>query len=239
MSISTTYQIISKNETYSLSWPTHLVFDETVANEEPIVGILTLTSEINLFDEEGNITGVSTVINEDQVRNSGEDVFEPESGEVFLYSSHLSLTTGVNTTTEYWAIHPDYTYDKIATAFYVPDENSVDRYDGDLEQLAAMSEEQWCNLQFENDASLQTKIGTNYTFMILEQNSDLRGKYFSTSTSPNNTFLVDQLGLKPLTTEEHNILFAMNYGGGDEIAGVGISTNPIDDPNDHSIPTTP
>ena len=33
-----------------------------------------------------------------------------------------------------------------------------------------MSEEQWCNLQFENDASLQTKIGTNYTFMILEQN---------------------------------------------------------------------
>ena len=239
MSISTTYQIISKNETYSLSWPTHLVFDETVANEEPIVGILTLTSEINLFDEEGNITGVSTVINEDQVRNSGEDVFEPESAEVFLYSSHLSLTTGVNTTTEYWAIHPDYTYDKIATAFYVPDENSVDRYDGDLEQLAAMSEEQWCNLQFENDASLQTKIGNNYTFMILEQNSDLRGKYFSTSTSPNNTFLVDQLGLKPLTTEEHNILFAMNYGGGDEITGVGISTDPIDDPNDHSIPTTP
>ena len=69
MSISTTYQIISKNETYSLSWPTHLVFDETLANEEPIVGILTLTSEINLFDEEGNITGVATVTNEDPVRN--------------------------------------------------------------------------------------------------------------------------------------------------------------------------
>ena len=46
MSISTTYQIISKNETYSLSWPTHLVFDETVANEEPIVGILTLTLKL-------------------------------------------------------------------------------------------------------------------------------------------------------------------------------------------------
>ena len=122
-----------------------------------------------MFDEEGNITGVSTVKNEDQVRCHPDD-FEPESCEVFLYSSHLSLTTGVNTTTEYWAIHPDYTYDKIATAFYVPDENSVDRYDGDLEQLAVMSEEQWCNLQFENDASLQTKIGTNYTFMILEQN---------------------------------------------------------------------
>ena len=117
-----------------------------MANEEPIVGILTLTSEINVFDDEGNITGIATVINEDQVRNSGEDVFEPESAEVFLYSSHLSLTTGVNTTTEYWAIHPDYTYDKIATAFYVPDENSVDRYDGDLEQLAAMSEEQWLSL---------------------------------------------------------------------------------------------
>ena len=237
MSISTTYQIISKNETYSLSWPTHLVFDETVANEEPIVGILTLTSEINVFDDEGNITGIATVINEDQVRNSGEDVFEPESAEVFLYSSHLSLTTGVNTTTEYWAIHPDYTYDKIATAFYVPDENSVDRYDGDLEQLAAMSEEQWCNLQFENDASLQEKIGTNYTFMILEQNANLRGKYFSTSTSPNNTFLVDQLGLKPLTTEEHNLLQSMSDHTFE--INVGISTDPIDDPNDHSIPTTP
>ena len=237
MSISTTYQIISKNETYSLSWPTHLVFDETVANEEPIVGILTLTSEINVFDDEGNITGIATVINEDQVRNSGEDVFEPESAEVFLYSSHLSLTTGVNTTTEYWAIHPDYTYDKIATAFYVPDENSVDRYDGDLEQLAAMSEEQWCNLQFENDASLQEKIGTNYTFMILEQNDSLRDKYLSTSTSPNNTFLVDQLGLKPLTTEEHNLLQSMSDHTFE--INVGISTDPIDDPNDHSIPTTP
>ena len=237
MSISTTYQIISKNETYSLSWPTHLVFDETVANEEPIVGILTLTSEINVFDDEGNITGIATVINEDQVRNSGEDVFEPESAEVFLYSSHLSLTTGVNTTTEYWAIHPNYTYDKIATAFYVPDENSVDRYDGDLEQLAAMSEEQWCNLQFEDDASLQTKIGTNYTFMILEQNESLRDKYLSTSTSPNNTFLVEQLGLKPLTTEEHNLLQSMSDHTFE--INVGMSTSPIDDPDDHSIPTTP
>ena len=209
MSISTTYQIISKNETYSLSWPTHLVQDETTANEAPIVGILTSTSEIELYDEEGNVTGIST------------------------------LTNDVNTTTEYWAIHPDYTYDKIATAFYVPDENSVDRYDGDLEQLAAMSEEQWCNLQFENDASLQTKIGTNYTFIILEQNETLRGKYLSTSTSPNNTFLVDQLGLKPLTTEEHDILVAIHDGGGDELAGVGFSTNPIDDPDVHSIPTTP
>ena len=238
MSISTTYQIIYKNETYSLSWPTHLVQDETTANEAPIVRILTSTSEIELYDEEGNVTGISTLTNEDQVMCLPEDV-ETESAEVFLYSSHLSLTTGVNTTTEYWAIHPDYTYDKIATAFYVPDENSVDRYDGDLEQLAAMSEEQWCNLQFENDASLQTKIGTNYTFIILEQNETLRGKYLSTSTSPNNTFLVDQLGLKPLTTEEHDILVAIHDGGGDEIAGVGISTNPIDDPDDHSIPTTP
>ena len=238
MSISTTYQIISKNETYSLSWPTHLVFNETIANEEPIVGILTHTSEIELYDEEGNNIGVTTVTDEDEVRCLPED-FEPESAEVFLYSSHLSLTTGVNTTTEYWAIHPDYTYDKIATAFYVPDENSVDRYDGDLEQLAAMSEEQWCNLQFENDTSLQTKIGTNYTFMILEQNETLRGKYLSTSTSPNNVFLVEQLGLKPLTTEEHNILVALHDGGGDEIAGVGISTEPIDDPDNHSIPTTP
>ena len=236
MSISTTYQIISKNETYSLSWPTHLVFDETVANEEPIVGILTLTSEINVFDDEGNITGIATVINEDQVRNSGEDVFEPESAEVFLYSSHLSLTTGVNTTTEYWAIHPDYTYDKIATAFYVPDENSVDRYDGDLAQLALMSEEQWCNLKFENDASLQTGIGTNYTFLILEQNHKLRNKYLSTSTSPNNTFLVDQLGLKPLTTEEHNAVLAISTG---EYVKVGMALSAIDDPMDHSIPTTP
>ena len=46
-----------------------------LSNEEPIVGILTLTSEINLFDEEGNITGVSTVKNEDQVRNSSRGCF--------------------------------------------------------------------------------------------------------------------------------------------------------------------
>ena len=236
MSISTTYQIISKNETYSLNWPTELLFDETAGNEEPIVGILTHTSEIDLFDEEGNVTGISTITDEDQVRSLPED-FEPESAEVFLYSSHLSLVTGVNTTTEYWAIHPNYTYDKIATAFYVPDENSVDRYDGDLEQLAAMSEEQWCNLQFEDDASLQTKIGTNYTFMILEQNDSLRDKYLSTSTSPNNTFLVEQLGLKPLTTEEHNLLQSMSDHTFE--INVGISTDPIDDPNDHSIPSTP
>ena len=37
MSISTTYQIISKNETYSLNWPTELLFDETAGNEEPFV----------------------------------------------------------------------------------------------------------------------------------------------------------------------------------------------------------
>ena len=61
----------------------------------------------------------------------------------------------------------------------------------------------------------------------------------STSTSPNNTFLVDQLGLKELTTEEHNILFAIHDGGSDEIAGVGMATSAIDNPDDHSIPTTP
>ena len=33
-----------------------------------------------------------------------------------------------------------------------------------------------------------------------------RSKYLSTSTSPNNTFLVDQLGLKELTTDEHNLI---------------------------------
>ena len=88
MSISTTYQIISKNETYSLNWPTELLFDETVANEEPIVGILTHTSEIDLFDEEGNVTGISTITDEDQVRCLPED-FEPESAEVFLYSCLL------------------------------------------------------------------------------------------------------------------------------------------------------
>ncbi|BCU93176.1 MAG: hypothetical protein CM15mV1_1170 [uncultured marine virus] len=41
MSISTTYKIISKNETYSLNWPTQEVINETLANEAPIVGILT------------------------------------------------------------------------------------------------------------------------------------------------------------------------------------------------------
>ena len=235
MSISTTYQIISKNETYSLSWPTHLVQDETTANEAPIVGILTSTSEIELYDEEGNVTGISTLTNEDQVMCLPED-FETESAEVFLYSSHLSLTTGVNTTTEYWAIHPDYTYDKIATAFYVPDENSVDRYDGDLAQLALMSEEQWCNLKFENDASLQTGIGTNYTYLILEQNDKLRNKYISTSTSPNNTLLVDQLGLKPLTTAEHNLIVSITTG---ESTRVAMASSAMDDPLDHSIPTTP
>ena len=35
------------------------------------------------------------------------------------------------------------------------------------------------------------------------------------------------------------IIFAMNDGGGNEIAGVGISSSAIDNPNDHSIPTTP
>ena len=236
MSISTTYNIISKNETYSLNWPTEAVVNPSF--EAPIVGILTSYTEINLFDDEGNITGVSTVKNEEPVRCLPDD-FEPELCEVFLYSSHLSLTTGVNTTTEYWAIHPAYTIDNISQSFYVPDENSVDRYDGDLEQLAAMSEAEWCNLQFENDASLQTKIGANYTFQILEQNDTLRAKYLSTSTSPNNTFLVDQLGLKALSTTEHDLLVSLHAGGGDEREGVGISTSPIDNPDDHSIPTTP
>ena len=236
MSISTTYNIISKNETFSLNWPTQAVVNPSL--ECPIIGILTSYTEINLFDEEGNITGVSTVKTEEPVRCHPED-FEPELCEVFLYSSSLSLTTGVNTTTEYWAIHPSYTIDNISQTFFVPDENSVDRYDGDLAQLALMSEAEWCNLKFENDASLQTGIGTNYTFLILEQNDVLRSKYLSTSTSPNNTFLVDQLGLKELTTDEHNLIVSIDDGGGNEVAGVGMASSAIDNPNDHSIPTTP
>ena len=236
MSISTTYNIISKNETYSLIWPTQEVVNPSL--EDPIIGILTSYTEINLFDEEGNVTGISTVKNEDPVRCPPED-FEPESCEVFLYSSSLSLTAGINTTTEYWAIHPSYTVDNISQSFFVPDENSVDRYEGDLAQLALMSEAEWCNLKFENDASLQTGIGTNYTFVILKQNENLRSKYLSTSTSPNNSFLVDQLGLKALSTTEHNTLVAIHDGGDDSIAGVGMATSAMDDPNDHSIPTTP
>ena len=102
-----------------------------------------------------------------------------------------------------------------------------------------MSEAEWCNLKFENDASLQTGIGTNYTFLILEQNDVLRSKYLSTSTSPNNTFLVDQLGLKELTTDEHNLIVSIHDGGSNEIAGVGMASSAIDNPDDHSIPTTP
>lgn len=236
MSISTTYNIISKNETYSLNWPTQAVVNPSL--ECPIIGILTSYTEINLFDEEGNVTGVSTVKTEEPVRCLPED-FEPEQCEVFLYSSSLSLSAGINTTTEYWAVHPAYTIDNISQSFYVPDENSVDRYDGDLAQLALMSEAEWCNLKFENDASLQTGIGTNYTFLILEQNDLLRSKYLSTSTSPNNTFLVDQLGLKELTTDEHNLIVSIQDGGGSEVAGVGMASSAIDNPNDHSIPTTP
>ena len=236
MSISTTYNVISKNGTYSLNWPTQEVINPSL--ECPIIGVLTSYTEINLFDEEGNITGVSTVKTEEPVRCLPED-FEPEQCEVFLYSSSLSLSAGINTTTEYWAVHPAYTIDNISQSFYVPDENSVDRYDGDLAQLALMSEAEWCNLKFENDASLQTGIGTNYTYLILEQNSNLRDKYLSTSTSPNNTFLVDQLGLKALSTTEHDTLVAIHDGGSDEIAGVGMATSAIDDPHNHSIPTTP
>ena len=236
MSISTTYNIISKNETYSLKWPTQAVVNPSL--ECPIIGILTSYTEINLFDEEGNVTGVSTVKTEEPVRCLPED-FEPEQCEVFLYSSSLSLSAGINTTTEYWAVHPAYTIDNISQSFYVPDENSVDRYDGDLDELSKMSEAEWCNLKFENDASLQTGIGTNYTFLILEQNDVLRSKYLSTSTSPNNTFLVDQLGLKELTTDEHNLIVLIHDGGSNEIAGVGMASSAIDNPNDHSIPTTP
>ena len=232
MSISTTYKIVSKNETYSLSWPRQEVVNPTI--EAPIVGILTSYTEVNLYDDDGNVTGIATEKVETPVRANPGD-FEPEDCEIFLYSCGFK-DTGIITTTEYYAIHPSYTYENISQAFFVPDENSVDRYDGDLAQLALMSEEQWCNLKFENDASLQTGIGTNYTFLILEQNHKLRNKYLSTSTSPNNTFLVDQLGLKPLTTEEHNAVLAISTG---EYVKVGMALSAIDDPMDHSIPTTP
>tara|TARA_B000000609_G_scaffold147243_1_gene129990 strand:- start:1014 stop:1712 length:699 start_codon:yes stop_codon:yes gene_type:complete len=232
MSISTTYKIVSKNETYSLSWPRQEVVNPTI--EAPIVGILTSYTEVNLYDDDGNVTGIATEKVETPVRANPGD-FEPEDCEIFLYSCGFK-DTGITTTTEYYAIHPSYTYENISQAFFVPDENSVDRYDGDLAQLALMSEEQWCNLKFENDASLQTGIGTNYTFLILEQNHKLRNKYLSTSTSPNNTFLVDQLGLKPLTTEEHNAVLAISTG---EYVKVGMALSAIDDPMDHSIPTTP
>ena len=232
MSISTTYKIVSKNETYSLSWPRQEVVNPTI--EAPIVGILTSYTDVNLYDDDGNVTGIATEKVETPVRANPGD-FEPEDCEIFLYSCGFK-DTGITTTTEYYAIHPSYTYENISQAFFVPDENSVDRYDGDLAQLALMSEEQWCNLKFENDASLQTGIGTNYTFLILEQNHKLRNKYLSTSTSPNNTFLVDQLGLKPLTTEEHNAVLAISTG---EYVKVGMALSAIDDPMDHSIPTTP
>ena len=238
MSISTTYNIISKNETFSLNWPTQAVVNPSL--ECPIIGILTSYTEINLFDEEGNVTGVSTVKTEEPVRCHPED-FEPELCEVFLYTSSSAndLSSGITTTTEYWAVHPAYTIDNISTTFFVPDENSVDRYDGDLAQLALMSEAEWCNLKFENDTSLQTGIGTNYTYLMLEQNESLRAKYLSTSTSPNNTFLVDQLGLKALSTYEHNRIVAIQDGGDESIAGVGMATSAIDNPDDYSIPTTP
>ena len=93
-----------------------------------------------------------------------------------------------------------------------------------------------CNLKIENDASLQAGIGTNYTYLILEQNVKLRDKYLSTSTSPNNTFLVNQLGLKPLTTSEHNAIVSISNR---ENYRVGMAISAIDDPHDHSIPTTP
>ena len=60
MSISTTYNIVSKNETFSLNWPTSTVVNPSL--ECPIIGILTSYTEINLFDEEGNVTGVSTCL---------------------------------------------------------------------------------------------------------------------------------------------------------------------------------
>ena len=235
MSISTTYNIVSKNETYSLSWPRQEVVNPTT--EAPIVGILTSYTEVNLYDDDGNVTGIATEKSETPVRANPDD-WEVELCEVFLYScgGPHDIYTGVNTTTEYYAIHPSYTYENISQAFYVPDENSVDRYDGDLAQLALMSEEQWCNLKFENDASLQAGIGTNYTYLILEQNDKLRDKYLSTSTSPNNTFLVNQLGLKPLTTSEHNAIVSISNR---ENYRVGMAISAIDDPNDHSIPTTP
>ena len=238
MSISTTYNIVSKNETFSLNWPTSTVVNPSL--ECPIIGILTSYTEINLFDEEGNVTGVSTVKTEEPVRCHPED-FEPELCEVFLYSCSGAhdLSSGITTTTEYWAVHPAYTIDNISTTFFVPDENSVDRYDGDLAQLALMSEAEWCNLKFENDTSLQTGIGTNYTYLMLEQNESLRAKYLSTSTSPNNTFLVDQLGLKTLSTYEHERIVAIQDGGDESIAGVGMATSAIDNPDDYSIPTTP
>ena len=137
MSISTTYNVISKNGTYSLNWPTQEVINPSL--ECPIIGVLTSYTEINLFDEEGNITGVSTVKNEEPVRCHPDD-FEPELCEVFLYScgSAHDLSTGISTTTEYWTIHPSYTIDNISQAFFVPDENSVDRYDGDLDELSKM-----------------------------------------------------------------------------------------------------
>ena len=53
MSISTTYNVISKNGTYSLNWPTQEVINPSL--ECPIIGVLTSYTEINLFDEEGNI----------------------------------------------------------------------------------------------------------------------------------------------------------------------------------------
>ena len=61
----------------------------------------------------------------------------------------------------------------------------------------------------------------------------------STSTSPKKTFLVEQLGLKALSTTEHDTLVAIHDGGSDEIAGVGMATSAMDNPDDHSIPTTP
>ena len=74
---------------------------------------------------------------------------------------------------------------------------------------------------------------------MLEQNESLRAKYLSTSTSPNNTFLVDQLGLKTLSTSEHDTLVAIQDGPDESIAGVGMATSAMDNPDDHSIPTTP
>ena len=94
MSISTTYNIVSKNETYSLSWPRQEVVNPTI--EAPIVGILTSYTEVNLYDDDGNVIGIATEKSEIPVRANADD-FEPEDCEIFLYTCGMK-DTGINTT---------------------------------------------------------------------------------------------------------------------------------------------
>jgi len=157
---------------------------DSFVTSAPIAGYTTSYSTVLVFDDDGNEVGIETVTT--QIPYFDEDwEFEPPS---------VLLWRDTENNREYYSIHGDYTEDNVNQDLFVPSEDSVDRYEGDLAAVNEISESDRFTLRFEDGDSL----GSDFTEKVLLANQDIRDKYLKDNDYAYN------IGLCTCTETAHN-----------------------------------